>query len=199
MRSPKIKKLIKRFLPTLIAIFIIFGWTLTWCLIVSHNTRVKVREELEIEYENKLQEYIAELTYVPEDEVRLRSIDKLTDYLDELVAGYSMNSNINTEGCYAICWCFIARLMTGGFFGTTEEEILNKPHQWQYYNPNNPVRNQDTLIARTVAEAYIDRHFPNDFRTDLCYAELKPDGTVVLRNELYTSSNTILWRYRMGS
>ena len=199
MKNLTIKKLIKQWLPTIIVLVILAVWTMTWCLVVSHKTKVRVTEELTIQYQQELQDYIAQLNYVPEDEAKNREIEELADYMDELVAGYSMNSNINQEGCYAICWCFIARLMTQGFFGNTPEEILNKEAQWQYYNPSNPVRSQDTMIARIVAEAYVNRHFPDDFTTDLCYAELKGDGTVVLRNELYTNSNTKFWKYKMGS
>ena len=199
MNQIKLKQLLKRWLPTLLILIILAAWTLTWCIIVSHNTKVKVTEQLTAEYEQQLQDKIYELTYIPEDEVKNQAIAQLADYLDELIAGYSMNSNINTEGQYAIGWCFIARLMTGGFFGSTEEEVLNKPQQWQYYSPDNPVREQDTEIARAVATDYYNKHFPNDFTTNLCYAELKADGTVVLRDEFYTTSNTTFWKYKMGS
>ena len=61
------------------------------------------------------------------------------------------------------------------------------------------MRAQDTEIARAVATAYYNKQFPNDFTTNLCYAELKGDGTVVLRDEFFTSSNTTFWKYKMGS
>lgn len=191
--------LIKRWLPTLLVIVFLAIWTTCACVITAHNTRLKVTEELTEEYDARLQTYIDELNYVPEDEVKNREIAQLADYMDELVAGYAMNSNINTEGKYAICWCFIARLETKGFFGSTPEEILTKPQQWQYYKADNPVRTQDTEIALAVATAYYNKQFPNDYTTTLCYAELKVDGSIVLRDKLYTDSDTIFWRYKMGS
>ena len=199
MKNPRVKKFIKRILPVCICIGILAIWTLTWCLVVSHNTKIKVTEQLTKEYQQQLQEKIDELTYIPEDKEREIAINEMTDYLDELIAGYSMNSNINTEGCYAIGWCFIARLMTGGFFGSNEYEVLNKPQQWQWYKPDNPVREQDRIIAYNIATAYVDRNFPNDFTTNLCYADLKADGTVVLRDEFKITGNTTLWKYKMGS
>lgn len=190
------KLIIRRWLPTVIAVLLIVGvitaWTVVWCLITKYNTTLKLREE----YEMELQAYINSLNYIPEDTKKMNEIDELANYIDELIAGYSMNSNINTEGCYAIGWCFISRFMTKGFFGSTPEEILNAPNQWQWYKADNPVREQDRVIARAIATAYIERNFPNDFTTDLNYAELKTDGSVVLRNELIISSNTKLWRYR---
>lgn len=193
------KKFIRKWAPTFVVILMFIAWTFTFYKVGFYNGKTDTTKILTEKYETEFQEYVDSLNYVPEDVARTQAIDKLADYLDELIAGYSMNSNITTEGCYGIGWCFIARLMSKGPFGSTEEEILNKESQWQWYNSSNPVRTQDTNIAKAVATAYIDRHFPDDFTTDLCFAELKGDGSVVLRNSLYTDSNTKFWKYKMGS
>ena len=188
----KIKKFMKHWLPTIIVVVMFLVWTGTWYGIGFHNGKVDTTEELTERYNKDFQDYVDSLNYVPEDVVRTQAIDKLTDYLDELISGYSMNSNITKEGRYAIGWCFIARLISKG-----REEILNKKAQWQWYSPDNPVRDQDTAIARDVATNYIDRHFPKNFTTDLCFAELKADGSVVLRDTYYTTSDTKFWRYEI--
>lgn len=197
------KRLTRRYLPTLITLLIIIGiivgWSIMWYAIGYHNSKIDLTDTLTADYEARLQAYIDELNYVPEDYEQTQAIEELTDYLDELIAGYSMNSNINLEGRYAIGWCFIARYVTQGYFGTTPKEILEMPNQWQWYSPDNPVRDQDTAIARAVATAYVDKHFPNDYTTDLCFAELKADGSVVLRDQLYTTGDSVkYWRYKMG-
>lgn len=196
------KRLIRRYLPSLIAILIIIalaiGWSAMWYAIGYHNAKLDTTERLTTEFDAQMQAYIDEMNYVPEDHERTQAIDELTDCLEELIAGYAMNSNITREGCYAIGWCFIARYVTKGYFGSTPQEIVEKPSQWQWYKVDNPVREQDTAVARAVATAYVDRRFPDDFTTDLCFAELKADGSVVLRNSFYTDSNTTFWKYKMG-
>lgn len=198
------KKLTRRYLPSLIAIIIIIvfivGWSAMWYAIGYHNSKLDTTEKLTKEFDERMQAYIDEMNYVPEDYERTQAIEELTDYMDELIAGYSMNSNINLEGKYAIGWCFIARYVTKGPFGTTVDEILTKPNQWQWYNADNPVRDQDIAIARAVATAYVDKHFPDDYTTNLCFADLKADGSVVLRDQLYTAGNDSVkyWHYKMG-
>ena len=197
------KQLIRKYLPNIITIFIIIifiiGWAVMWYSIGYHNSTIDTTEILTVEFDNRMQAYIDEMNYIPEDYERTQAIDELTDYMDELIAGYSMNSNINLEGKYAIGWCFIARYITQGHFGTTPQEILNMPKQWQWYSSDNPVRDKDIAIARAVATAYVDRHFPDDYTPDLCFAELKSDGSVVLRDQLYTTNDSVkYWRYKMG-
>ena len=196
------KKLGKRILPFVIVIAFFILWTCGWYGLGKHKGKViatkEVTEELTTKFEAEKAAYIAEMTYVPEDYERTHEIEELTKYLEKLVAGYAMNSNINKEGCYAICWCFIARLSTKGYFGTTPQDIAEMPNQWQWYDSSNPVRAQDTTIAKNVATAYVDGKFPDDFTTDLCFADLKQDGSVVLRNSFYTNNDTVkYWRYKM--
>ena len=143
-----------------------------------------------------MQAYIDEINYKPEDYEYTQAINELTDYMEELIAGYSMNSNINYEGKYAIAWCFIARYVTKGYFGSSPKEILEMPNQWQWYKADNPVRPEDTSIARAVATAYINNQYPYRFTTDLCFAELKTDGSVELRNQLDTKGKNVkYWNY----
>ena len=195
-------KIGKRILPTLLVIIFFILWTCGAYAIGRHKGKVtatkEVTEELTTKFEDEKAAYIAEMTYVPEDEEKNRQIDNLANYLDELIAGYSMNSNINVEGCYAIGWCFIARYMTGGYFGSTPEEILNMENQWQWYKPDNPVRPQDRAIAQEIATAYYNRDFPDRYTTDLCYAEILQNGTVELRNMLFTDKTTKYWTYKMS-
>lgn len=193
----------KRWLPTIIALVIIIalvvGWAYLWYVIGYHNSKIDLTQQLNDEYELRLQAEINELTIAntpPEDDEQTKAINNLTDYMEELIAGYAMNSNINYEGRYAIGWCFIARYVTKGYFGVTPQEILEKPNQWQWYDPNNPVRPEDTAIARMVATAFINKQYPYRYTTDLCFAELKGDGTVELRNQLDTKDKSVkYWTY----
>ena len=198
------KGIMKRYLSSAIAWLIIFlvviGWSAMWYVIGHHNAVIETTErvtyELTAEFEAQMQAYIDEINYKPEDYDKTSLINELTDAMDELVAGYTMNSNINYEGRYAICWCFIARYETKGFFGSTPQEILEKPNQWQWYSADNATRPEDIAIARAVATAYVNKQYPRRFTTDLCYAELYGDGSVELRNKLYTNEGNVkYWNY----
>ena len=196
----------KRYLPSIIAIAIIaaliIGWSAMWYAIGHHNAVIETTErvtyELTAQYEAQMQAYIDEMNYKPEDYEKTALIDELTAAMAKLVSGYTMNSNINYEGRYAICWCFIARYESKGFFGTTPQEILEKPNQWQWYSADNATRPEDVEIAHAVATAYVNKQYPRRFTTDLCYAELHGDGSVELRNKLYTNEGGVkYWSYEV--
>ena len=188
----------------LIAILVLTAFALEgWIVAVytEHKVSREVRQTVEAEMRQGFAEYLDQkeaekqaASFLTGEASRQAAIDDLTNALAPFIAGYKMDGKVTDQGAHAIGWCPIARILNGNYGGTIQD-VLGQERQWEFYSPDHAVRNEDTAIAREIAEDFINGRYPDGFTADLVFAERTKDGNVVLRDEFKTGSTTTFWRY----
>lgn len=192
-----------------IGLILLFVWAasmmigcITTGVIVRRNTTERVTAEVTSKLRNDFQNYLDQMEqeqkasqFLSGEASKQAAIDELTDKLDNLIATYRQDLGVSEEGAYGVGYCVIARLVTGGWFGSSIDEVLNKAGQWEGDFKDHPVRNEDTVIARKIATDFYNGIYPDGFTADLVYMKREADGRVTLRNEYLTGPDTVYWRY----
>ena len=192
-----------------ITLILIFAWAASMMLgccvtgvIVRHNTTERVTAEVTSQLRQDFQKYLDQMDqeqkasqFLSGEASKQAAIEDLTYKIDNLIATYRQDLGVTEEGAYSVGWCVIARLVTGGWFGNTIDEVLNKPGQWEGNFKDHAVRNEDTAIARKIATDFYNGLYPDGFTDDLVYMNREANGRVTLRNEYLTGPDTVYWRY----
>ena len=201
--GPRMERFIKRNGVMIVATILLTIWTWTTCAIAAHNAREIAIEELSAqyaaEYEAKLQAYKDQqqaANFVTGAASFEAAVNDFADQFDELIATYSMDYGVTEDGCRTIAWVYCSRdAKKSTEFGTTPQEILEKPGAWEGNVIGHAVRDQDTAIAREIAREYLSGHYPDGYTPDLLFFNREAGGKIIARNELYTGPYTAYWWY----
>jgi hypothetical protein len=88
-------------------------------------------------------------------------------------------------------WCILNRVDNPSReFANTLTEVISKPGQWMFYDPSNPILEEQYQIALQEVTIWHEEHRP--VSCDWVFAEWHPDK-IVLKKTLDTTSDT--WRY----
>lgn len=191
-----------------ITLIVFFAWVATMvagCMttgvIVRHNTTERVTREVTSQLRSDFQKFLDDMEadrrkesfLTGEASMEAAAVD-LADWMDELIANYSMDYGITPDGCRTIGWVFLARYSKqSSEFGKTPQEIIEKNGAWEGKVAGHAVRNQDTQLALELAREYLAGRYPDGFTTDLTFFNREPGGKIIARNELITGPYTVYW------
>jgi len=93
-------------------------------------------------------------------------------------------------------WCIFNRVDNpSSEFDSTLEEVIAKPEQWMFYDPDSPVTDDLYRIALEEVTRWHEGERPVSY--DFVYAEWSRDDVVLRDNWEYTDG-TNTWRYTEG-
>lgn len=180
----------------LIAAFAIYGWT------VYAVTKRKVTKDVTAEVETRMRAGFAQ--YLRDQDYQNSAANFLTgeasfeaaldadsEYGARLIYGYLKNGGITLAQAKAIICCVEARVLSG--YDSSFIEAVRHPSQWQWYSDDNPVRDEDKELVKTVLRDLRKGKFPNGFTEKFIYMEWT-SGDIVLRDKWEKNSSTKYWR-----
>ena len=180
----------------LIAAFAIYGWT------VYAVTKSQVTKDVTAEVETRMRAGFAQ--YLRDQDYQNSAANFLTgeasfeaaldadsEYGARLIYGYLKNGGITLAQAKAIICCVEARVLSG--YDSSFIEAVRHPSQWQWYSDDNPVRDEDKELVKTVLRDLRKGKFPNGFTEKFIYMEWTP-GDIVLRDKWEKDSKTHYWR-----
>lgn len=187
-------RLWKKWLPTLLAIVIL---TTVFCcegLIVRHNTEQRVRAEMAAEYDAKLEAYKAEQAaeaqaqyFLSGDASREAAINQEADAIARAIGPMKTRRMKLT-----MLWNILARVDNKAYPDSVAD-VIGQPDQWMFYDPKNPIHDDDRALALEQLELWHDGRYPSGLTTNHVYGEWSAND-YVLRNTWEKSSKTDYWR-----
>lgn len=174
-------------------------WTVVACAITAAVVRKKTTESVTSELRAGFQQYLRDQDYQNSAANFLTgeasfeaALDADSEWGARLIYGYLTHGNITTAQAKAIICCVEARANSG--YDSSFQNAVRHEKQWQWYSDDNPVRDEDKELVKSVLRDLRQKKYPNGFTDQFIYMEWQP-GDVVLRNEYTTNSKTKYWRY----
>lgn len=120
------------------------------------------------------------------------AVNAYAEPLAKHIAGLRQKRKCTKAGAETYAWVDIAILLSGKY-GDDLTDFISDPMKIEGYYDDVFVRDEDSEIARKVAEMVLKQKFPNGFTTDFQYAVINADGTVTARTDLTVTSKTKFW------
>ncbi len=182
-------RLVKRWLPTLCAIFALIIWTTVTCSIAADNATVKAEGRLGAEYEQRLEQELqtrAEQQQAKEflsgEASRKAAITAEAKHLAKIgQALLNSYKGADMEDAKKVMLCAVCRVLADGEFAGTQsiEQACKARDQWWGYA--DAYTKDVYAVAEEVASMY-ENNDPLPCPTDMVYASW--NGTdIVLRNQ----------------
>lgn len=178
----------------LIAVIILIAWTaLVWCVsgaVKGKKVTEKLTEEYETIYEQRMQAFTEEIVAMntpTEDEVLERQIHKEADEIARAIG--TMNSKRQK---LSMLWNILMRV-DSPYYPNTVTEVVNQPKQWMFYDPKNPVRDDDVDLALEQLRLWHEGRYPAGLSSTFVYGEWS-EHDYVLRDTWEKNYKTNYWR-----
>lgn len=170
--------------------------------VVRKNTTKQVTAQVTAELRADFQEYLDQQEaerrasqFLTGEDSFAAAVEDLAGPMAQVIATYAQDFNIQRDGLHTIGWVFCARVARNSTeFGRTPQEILKKDSAWEGKVVGHPVRNQDTEIARAIAQDYLNGQYPDSFTDDLTWF-VRNGSTIIARNEYNPGPYTHTWQY----
>lgn len=183
---------LKRHGITIAALFFLTLWTWTVTTIATNNARHDTRVELEAEYQARITafyeeqeaERIAANQALLSDQAQM---EREADALARLIGTMKTRRMKQT-----MIWNVLVRVDNPNYPGSVEE-VIAQPQQWMFYDPKNPIREDDRALALEQLAIWHDGRYPAGLSRDFVYAEWS-ESDYVLRDTWDKSSATMYWR-----
>lgn len=179
-----------------ICVILLAIWTAAACGIATHNAKVKTAEELtaryEAEYDQRIQEfYDAQEAAAREQNAALQSaqaqMEREADALARLIGTMKTKRMKQT-----MIWNALVRVDNPNYPGSVEE-VIAQPQQWMFYDPKNPIRDDDRQLALEQLQIWHDGRYPAGLDKTFIFGEWS-ENDYVLRNTWDKNSATLYWR-----
>lgn len=170
--------------------------------VVKHRTTEKVTEEVTMTLRGEFQRHLDQLEaerrasqFLTGEDSFAAAVEELAGPMAQVIATYAQDFNIQRDGLYTIGWVYCARVARNSTeFGLTPQEILEKKSAWEGKVVGHPVRNQDTEIARAIAEDFLNGQYPDNYTDDLTFF-VRKGSAIIARNEYNPGPYTHTWQY----
>ena len=193
-RTDERQRFWRRWIPTLIALAVLTTVFLCEGFIVQHNTEQRVRAEMAAEYEAMLEQYKADQAqatqaqyFLSGDASREAALNQEADAIARAIGPMKTERMKMT-----MVWNILVRVDNKSYPDSVVE-VIAQPDQWMFYNPSNPIRDDDRGIALRQLEMWHDGRYPSGLTVDHVYGEWS-ENDYVLRNTWEKTSKTDYWR-----
>lgn len=184
---------LKRHGVTLAVLVFLSLWTFTTSTIAAHNARVDTVQRLEAEYEAKIQAFydeqaaakIANDAALQEAQAQM---EREADALARLIGTMRTRRMKST-----MLWNVLVRVDNPNYPNSVEE-VIAQPLQWMFYDPANPIREDDRDLALEQLALWHDGRYPAGLSREFVYGEWS-ENDYVLRNTWDKNSATLYWRF----
>ena len=178
----------------LLGIIVLIVWTaLIWIIagsISTKKTTKELTEKYDHDYELKYQAFqdeLIELNTPTKDETAERQIRKEADEIARVIGTMKTKRMKQT-----MLWNILMRV-DSPYYPDTVEEVIAQPQQWMFYDPKNPVRDDDVNLALEQLRLWHDGRYPAGLSSTFVYGEWS-ENDYVLRDRWEKDYRTTYWR-----
>ena len=178
------------------ALFTLYTIVLSWCV---HAGAVKqVRADMEIEYNNRLEEYKSEQARASQAEYWLSGEASLENQINTETDMLSRVDIWTTDDAYLTFVCNVWVRVLRGDYPNSVEEVLKQEKQYDFYDETKPIDEHRQEITKPLLRKLHSGVFPANLKTDYAWLEMQKDGAVCVlhsKDRYYTNGDET-WRYQ---
>jgi len=165
---------------------------------VNWKAEVRVREELEADYQQKLADYQYQQQEEKQAQYFLTGQASRDAFINqEIDAVAPVISKLSTDAQkYTEASCMLARVMNASY-PNSFQEVAKQAKQWMFYDgTDNSYSPHDREIAEKIVRPYLeDGIIPNGLTADMVYGSWSVND-FVLRDDFEGSGTMNTWRYK---
>lgn len=193
---PPIPKFMIRFIRSygliIAAVFFLAVWTVVSCSITASTVKSRTEEAVTIRMEEEMRRRLTaqEITFRAEALMSDGEAMQIADEADAIARAIGPMKTKRMKRSMA--WNILTRVDNPAYPNSVSG-VLAVPDQWIFYNPSNPIREDDRALALEIVKYWHEGRYPEDLHADDVFGEWS-ENDYQLRNTLEKGPNTHYWR-----